>query len=383
MRTLIMTSNETEVPHLNKVYAKYRERYEYFPDENEPDPKKWHAKFPGDFRAAVAPFAAHRHYGDSYKWMLYGDDDTVFFLPGVRKLLARFDPEQPLALSDNLWHDSRHPRLEAVRCLPCGFDVSKLPPAQLRTNNSYVPRAACPYCTREKACPPGRPDCDITGAHGGAGMIFSVGLMRQAALSYDNALGCMYSIYGCSGGDGLVSQCLWRAGYGFTDPGHSLQHDDPYKQILFDNMDGRWFLKNPIGQLVVGNCDEACQEALQHAVSYHVRGKSYPSLPKAAAFMYGIVEAHAAALDFIALQADTASRAGRAVGHRVLPGRHVPDPHTQQQQQQQQSAEGAGASGEASAARKAKEEGEEAAEGKAGRGLGKEERRPRKTQRHH
>lgn len=87
---------------------------------------------------------------------------------------------------------------------PCHY----LPPThtQLRTNNSYVPRAACPHCTREQACPPGRPDCAITGAHGGAGMIFSVGLLRQAALSYDNALACMRSIFGCSGGDGLVSQ---------------------------------------------------------------------------------------------------------------------------------------------------------------------------------
>lgn len=40
-----------------------------------------------------------------------------------------------------------------------------------------------------------------------------------------------------------VPQCLWRAGYGFTDPGHSLLHEEPYRHVLFDNMDGRWFLK--------------------------------------------------------------------------------------------------------------------------------------------
>ena len=31
------------------------------------------SKRPGDFRAAQAPFLAHRHYGASYKWMLYGE----------------------------------------------------------------------------------------------------------------------------------------------------------------------------------------------------------------------------------------------------------------------------------------------------------------------
>ncbi|PNH06691.1 hypothetical protein TSOC_006910 [Tetrabaena socialis] len=312
MRTLIMTSNASEVPSLNKVYGKYNEVYEHHPDETDPDPKNWHAKFPGDFRAAVAPFAAHRQYGDGYKWLLYGDDDTIFFLPGLRRLLSGFDPELPLALTDNLWYGSGHPRLEAYRCLPCGFNDSALPAAQ--TNLSYTPRAACPYCTRAAACPPAEPECTITGAHGGAGMVFSVGLMRR--MPYDAALSCMNGIFHCSGGDCLVSQCIWKAGLGFTDPGHSLLHDNPLAHVLFDNMEARFFLKNPIDQLVLGNCDADCRSAIRHAVSFHLRGKSFSSFGKAAAAMFGLAESHAAAIEFLALLADKASRAYRVAAVR-------------------------------------------------------------------
>lgn len=25
-----------------------------------------------------------RHYGETYKWLLYGDDDTIFYMPAVK-----------------------------------------------------------------------------------------------------------------------------------------------------------------------------------------------------------------------------------------------------------------------------------------------------------
>ncbi|GIL77275.1 hypothetical protein Vretimale_3047 [Volvox reticuliferus] len=318
MQTLIMTDNETMVPFLNTVYSKYREVYKYHPDEHTVA-EKMHAKNPGDYRAALAPFAAHLHFGDTYKWMLYGDDDTVFFMPGVRKLVAQFDHNLPFALSDNLWYDSNHPRLEAFRCLPCGFNTSAVRTTSAEQNGTanattaakdpfFIPRPACPFCSRTDACPPSEPDCTIGGgAHGGAGMIFSVGLMRK--LLYDDMVACMERIYHCSGGDCLVSQCIWRAGYGFTDPGISLLYDDPYAHILFDSLASRWFLRNPIEQIYLGNCNsEVCSYLVRNAVSFHLRGKSYPSFPKAAAAMFGIVESHAAAVEFLDVLEDTESR---------------------------------------------------------------------------
>ncbi|KXZ48635.1 hypothetical protein GPECTOR_26g538 [Gonium pectorale] len=278
IRTLIMTDREKEVPSLNKVYGKYREVYEYYP----------------------------------------GDDDTFFNLPNVRKLLARFDPELPIALSDNLWYSTHHPALEAFRCLPCGFNASAMPPLapNATTTPGYTPRPACPYCTPAAACPADQPHCSVGGgAHGGAGMLLSVGLMRR--LPYDAAETCMLATLHCSGGDCLVSQCLWRAGFGFTDPGDSLLHPNPYAHVLFDGLEMRNALKAPLDALVAGGCGPACRATLRRAVSVHVRGKSYPSFAKAAAAMFGLAESHAAAAAFLDLLEDRESRPSGRGGARA------------------------------------------------------------------
>lgn len=40
---------------------------------------------------------------DSYKWILYGDDDTVFAIDNVINILSNLDPAQPYLLSDAIW----------------------------------------------------------------------------------------------------------------------------------------------------------------------------------------------------------------------------------------------------------------------------------------
>ena len=45
------------------------------------------------------PFIAHKQLGDSYKWLLYGDDDTVWFMDGVLRFLEDLDPEMPYFIS--------------------------------------------------------------------------------------------------------------------------------------------------------------------------------------------------------------------------------------------------------------------------------------------
>ncbi len=65
-----------------------------------------HKGLPGHIRAAITPMLAHAHFtqkGRDYKWMLYGDDDTLFYIPNAIKLLERLDPSVPMALTDNLW----------------------------------------------------------------------------------------------------------------------------------------------------------------------------------------------------------------------------------------------------------------------------------------
>lgn len=55
-------------------------------------------------RASVAPFLAANEMGlDSFKWVLYGDDDTVFFIDGALKMLENLDHNMPYLLSDDVW----------------------------------------------------------------------------------------------------------------------------------------------------------------------------------------------------------------------------------------------------------------------------------------
>ena len=42
---------------------------------------------------------AHRRFGSTYKWLLYGDDDTFFFTDAVLSVLGRLDPEMPYFLT--------------------------------------------------------------------------------------------------------------------------------------------------------------------------------------------------------------------------------------------------------------------------------------------
>ena len=60
------------------------------------------------FRAALAPFLANKTAAPgSYKWILYGDDDTFWFIDNVLAYLDQLDPDMPYLLSDNIWMKER------------------------------------------------------------------------------------------------------------------------------------------------------------------------------------------------------------------------------------------------------------------------------------
>lgn len=58
-----------------------------------------------------------RHYGETYKWLLYGDDDTFFFLDAAMNVLQHLDPDMPYFLTGahipSSQHVSRNACLEA------------------------------------------------------------------------------------------------------------------------------------------------------------------------------------------------------------------------------------------------------------------------------
>lgn len=57
---------------------------------------------PFDSRAAMAPFVAHQKLeseGVDYNWLLYGDDDTMWFMSAIVDLLRDYDPDLPYFIS--------------------------------------------------------------------------------------------------------------------------------------------------------------------------------------------------------------------------------------------------------------------------------------------
>ncbi|KXZ49326.1 hypothetical protein GPECTOR_22g920 [Gonium pectorale] len=151
--------------------APHRETYTIAPD------------FPGHppvVRLALAPRFAFDAFGDSFKWLLLGDDDTVFVLPAVLRLLneAGLDANEPHMISDYQYvcRDPGNvaacdaPAAEDRRCLPCPqgqrFCPCRLPPECTHQDNWRFEN-----CTdRARNLP-----------YGGVGVIYSVGMMRLLA----------------------------------------------------------------------------------------------------------------------------------------------------------------------------------------------------------
>ncbi|KAG2501555.1 hypothetical protein HYH03_000062 [Edaphochlamys debaryana] len=401
IRAFVAINNTVDVGRLNEENKAHGEVFGFFPDEGTgPLGPKYHGFMAGDSRAAMAPFLAHEAYGETYKWLLYGDDDTIFYMPAVKHLLAHLDPELPFAISDNLWYRSRHPNLFAPRCLPCHMAVDADPaplPGQaaapepvpipsakevvegyalfltgarsfkeLHKRDSkarkrmgteafkdynvsqtryadmgysvpgyrYAPRVACPFCTPEAACSPpptntSRVGCWPSGAHGGAGMIFSVGLLRR--LSVETMQGCIVRHFGAPGGDALLTACLWEQGYAFTDPGATTLARYDGNAVLFSSEAGKWALHDPLMVLLKGKCDWKCRGLIKNAVAHHGRGRHFQNFLQSAAYLYANVASHDAThkwlefmgqrdLDIAAVTAlvnGTASSTGQGEGGKV------------------------------------------------------------------
>ena len=57
----------------------------------------------------MTPFlAAHLQGYDNFKWMLYGDDDTVFFIDNALDMLEGLDHNMPYFLTDHLWFPDQY-----------------------------------------------------------------------------------------------------------------------------------------------------------------------------------------------------------------------------------------------------------------------------------
>lgn len=246
----------------------------------------------------MTPTLAFERFPD-VDWVVYGDDDTVFLLDNVARLLRNYDPELPHVISDNLWvHDlkttgpkvlKRHGDFAAPHCVPCGTygDMARTPHVEHHPN--WTAPEACPICTWEllRESDPERVILDYelrnrTGAnlvgsdvtvHGGAGMLLSRAMLRRMTRSHmetcyrhPNVAKDMY------GGDAMLSRCMFWTGIGPTETGTLVRHPT-YQAFAPEEYQARGLL-NDVYSFVRQNqrcCDEECRFRLDSTMSVHLR----------------------------------------------------------------------------------------------------------------
>lgn len=293
------TAIDAAPPKFKAGMAAAREELGSYADLEE-GPPAWHK--PGDARAAMAPFLANQSVGaDSYKWMLYGDDDTVFYLDNVLRMLEPLDHTTPYFITDHIWFlrslseevdDNRmHPARSAPRCLPCNYQD---PLQASSSSNEFNAPQGC-ACTRQFLCAHdnlgvfgGADVCNVKQhnwyfGHGGAGAILSSGLMNLASFDtvkafVDTAMQGDPSKTVMSG-DGVFSQVLHTVmdimptdpGYGYYRP-HIQMFDPAWRED--DTVGSRG--KHPMAVIkrfdlaLHGWCSEECEDLLQHLMTVHL-----------------------------------------------------------------------------------------------------------------
>lgn len=240
MRTYIAV-NTSLLPLPRPISPSDTEIWRSYPDDVEAmmkvDSQTWEP------RMALTPFFAHEAFEGGYEWMLYGHDDTLFFVEGILDLLQDFDPALPYIITDHFWWtddpfetatDFFQPNEFAPHCLPCHWtpDYEQKAVGDGKKYQPFTPYTGCP-CTVEHIC---RHDtrklykeaCDGPLDHlpfrmnSGAGALISRGMMEKLPLAFMEK--CIFDIKQARGADDLFSRCLQKAGYAFTSPGYSFYH---------------------------------------------------------------------------------------------------------------------------------------------------------------
>lgn len=69
----------------------------------------------------MTPFMANKTIGtDNFKFVLYGDDDTVFFPDNILDLVNGLDHEMPYFMTDCIWFPEKEGRVLLLLQSICG-----------------------------------------------------------------------------------------------------------------------------------------------------------------------------------------------------------------------------------------------------------------------
>ncbi|KAK9838610.1 hypothetical protein WJX84_008420 [Apatococcus fuscideae] len=283
MRTVV--GLDREATHMEELEAsKHNEMWLYYPGEASGGSRASAAT-----RSAMMPVLAHKAAGNDYRWLLYGEEDTVFFVDAVQHLLKSYDWHLPYTLTDR---GTRKPT--ALRCMPCHAPASMDPPpaegyvfgfkVKKKPFQGIVPRG-CPckpqlLCEKDPNHSTFNVECDFPTQPGnaysvqkGSGMILSQGLMEE--LKSNSFERCVQSDH-AAGSHEILSSCLWEAGHAHTDPSILLPNRE---QDLFDISASKATLA--LASALDKTCDAACQDLITNMISAHISIKT--SGPEASA----------------------------------------------------------------------------------------------------
>ncbi|KAK9816501.1 hypothetical protein WJX72_001161 [[Myrmecia] bisecta] len=278
----------------------------------------------GDLRAAMVPFVANFTFGaNSYKWMLYGDDDTVFFIDNILAVLNTMDHTVPYLISDALWFPEGgngtklHPNREAPRCLPCKYKDELLDEGSCPGHSGFIAPKGCPcspplifngnWAGGEPKMKDGRGVFDRKVGdfvsrpgdwhspypgwwymvHGGAGAIISSAAMLQGSYAQ---LENYITTHPPQSGDAMFTKAMWyQLAVAPTDPGYGfcrahIQMFDPgYKGPRAPGPEDAGSADKgadptgTIGRLETAlagtGCDDICHDQLKHTLTVHVRSR--------------------------------------------------------------------------------------------------------------
>ena len=223
------------------------------------------------FLQAMIPLLVHDYYPGSFKWLLQGDDTTVFFKATVKKLLQQHDHTTPyLITSDCKWNKTRPPSEIPSCSRPChhpsSFGCPCTPP---RACCGFVPEKNCnTLCMSEMQ----RSQNDYSGC----AWYWSAGLVQQLAKKRAAYESCAWSLRGYRGDFGQI-RCLWELGYAPTTLWHSAAAGIQRERIS-EALPASYHMGSDVLLQLVKQADKNVEAAKQIAsmASLHLQGLQCP-----------------------------------------------------------------------------------------------------------
>ena len=224
-------------------------------------------------RSLASVRIANKTFSGKYDWLLYSDDEGIFFMDRISRIVEGLDPSVPYYICDNImdscnhYSDGKHvPLGETAYCV-----LPSMTAAKHRTHSECVRNAAVAPCTAKavmaaREChAPGRGQDGWHFCNGNQGAVISRGLIDS--VSEAEWTRCEregrhpYS-------DVAMGNCVWEFGFAPTNP--TDRADEPqFSRCVFGRMNAEQYTEAALK--AVGNASSVEQEFLMDAATTWVK----------------------------------------------------------------------------------------------------------------